>query len=511
MSLNGNGRMKRVEIGYVYLIGAGPGDPGLLTIKAREALQRCEVIVYDRLCNPAILRECRPDAEMIYVGKQPGLHRVSQGDINRILVEQASRGRMVARLKGGDPFLFGRGGEEAEALSAKGIPFEVIPGVTSAIAVPAYAGIPVTHRSCSSSLSIITGHEDPGKGFSRLDWEALARGSDTLVFLMGIGNLEAIAGKLIDNGRPPETPVAVIGWGTTSAQKTITGPLSEIARIVDRSGITHPATVVIGEVVKLREQLNWFETRPLFGRRILLVHIGAYPSEVSSAIAAQGGMCLDIQVARPVAVPDCKPVLAVVDRLAQYEQIVFTDPLAVEFFVQGLTMKGKDLRVLSGLQIACTQPNTAKALRQYHLNPDSLLRCDEPKKRLIVQGWGSTIEHGLVGDKLIVYLLQPSRELAQLPALLHEERVDAIVFTCPASVYPFAYTVAAMDGQPLRDSIVCCLDSATADAGEDLGLPVQVVPRGRNPEQLVESLRDRFKRWGTKQTQNTVGGVNVNG
>lgn len=492
MIMGGNGR----KDGYVYLIGAGPGDPGLLTIKAREALKRCDTVVYDRLCNPSILQECRPGAELIYVGKQPGLHRLSQEGINELLIEKASKGLTVGRLKGGDPFLFGRGGEEAMALAAARIPFEVIPGVTSAVAVPAYAGIPVTHRALSSSLAIITGHEDPSKESSCLDWPSLGRGPDTLVFLMGLGNLGMIADKLIAHGRHPDTPAAVIAWGTTPGQKTITGKLSEIAGLAERKGITHPATVVIGEVVRLRSELNWFENRPLFGRRILVAHTGNRPSGLTHAISAQGGFVLEMQVAQPLAVPDWRVVDRALETLSSYHQVVFTDPISVDFFVQRLMATGRDLRVLSGLQLVCLESGTAAALRRYHLTPDRIIDQDDHSvNSLVVRGWGSYISRRLRGEEIVVYLLQPSADLSRLPAILGEEGLDAVVFTCPASVYPFACTVAGIAGEPLSRTAICCLTSATADAANDLGLAVHVVPRETTPSGVAKALSERLRRW----------------
>lgn len=243
--------------GRVYLIGAGPGDPELITVKAINALAVCDTVVYDRLCSEEILHYCRTNAELIYVGKLPGAYRFSQTEINRLLVAKALEGRTVARLKGGDPFIFGRGGEEAEALAEAGIPFHVIPGVTSAIAVPAYAGIPLTHRRYASSVGIITGHEDPVKETSHLDWVSLAKGMDTLVFLMGRGNLGNIARQLISRGRQASTPAAVIAWGTTAYQRKVVGTLGDIDVLADREGITHPAIIVIGDVVRLHEKLEW--------------------------------------------------------------------------------------------------------------------------------------------------------------------------------------------------------------------------------------------------------------
>jgi uroporphyrin-III C-methyltransferase len=249
-----------MSIGFVSLVGAGPGDPELLTLKGLRRLRTADVVVYDALINDALLHECRTGAELIYAGKRAGQHYRSQDEINALLIEKARAGLQVVRLKGGDPFVFGRGGEEAAALAAAGIAWEVVPGVTSAIGVPAYAGIPVTHRAAASSFAVITGHEDPEREETRLRWQALARGVDTLVFLMGVSRLATIAAQLIAYGRAADTPAAVIRHGTTPDQKTVVGTLATIAADVERAGLTAPATLVVGEVVRLREQLSWFDT-----------------------------------------------------------------------------------------------------------------------------------------------------------------------------------------------------------------------------------------------------------
>jgi len=252
--------------GFVSLVGAGPGDPELLTVKGLRRLQRADVVAYDRLANPVLLRECRVDAELIYVGKHGDnpLHlSCPQERINALLVEKAREGKQVVRLKGGDPFIFGRGGEEALELRHAGVPFEVVPGVSSAVAAPAYAGIPVTHRHVSASVAIVAGHEDPAKGGSSHDWRALATGADTLVFLMAVGRLEAITETLITHGRDAGTPAAMVRWGTTSEQRTVTGTLATIAQEVRRAGLGAPATLVVGEVVRLRDELRWFDLEAL--------------------------------------------------------------------------------------------------------------------------------------------------------------------------------------------------------------------------------------------------------
>ena len=249
-----------MTIGLVSLVGAGPGDPELLTLKGLRRLRAADVVVYDALVNNALLHECRADTELIYAGKRAGQHYRSQDEINALLIEKARAGLQVVRLKGGDPFVFGRGGEEAAALAAEGIAWEVVPGVTSAIGVPAYAGIPVTHRAAASSFAVITGHEDPEREETRLRWQALAQGIDTLMFLMGVSRLATIAAQLIAYGRAADTPAAVIRQGTTPDQETVVGTLATIAADVERAGLTAPATLIVGEVVRLREQLSWFDT-----------------------------------------------------------------------------------------------------------------------------------------------------------------------------------------------------------------------------------------------------------
>ncbi|MCJ7510325.1 MAG: uroporphyrinogen-III C-methyltransferase, partial [Dehalococcoidia bacterium] len=256
--------------GLVYLVGAGPGDPGLITVKGLACLQKADVVVYDRLVSPALLRQAPQGCELIDAGKSPQGHALPQEAINALLVEKALAGKVVVRLKGGDPFLFGRGGEEAEALAEAGVPFEVVPGVTSAIAAPAYAGIPVTHRDHTSTFAVVTGHEDPTKADSSIDWPKLATGVGTLVFLMGIGNLSKIVAKLIEHGRDDRTPVAIVQQGTEAHQKTVTGTLADIVEKAREADIKPPAVTIVGEVVRLREKLRWFDTKPLFGKRVLV-------------------------------------------------------------------------------------------------------------------------------------------------------------------------------------------------------------------------------------------------
>jgi len=273
----------------VYLVGAGPGDHKLISVKGQECIAKADCLVYDRLIDARLLAYARPDAEMVYVGKASSEHTLGQEEINALLVAKAREGKTVVRLKGGDPFVFGRGGEEALKLAEAGIPFEVVPGITSAVAVPAFAGIPLTHRGIASSFAVITGHEDPAKTVSTLHWEKIAQGADTLVFLMGVENLPHITAKLIEHGRPPATPAAVIRWGTKAEQEVLVTSLDRAAADVAERGLKPPAVFLVGEVVTLRQKLAWFENRPLSGKRILVTRAREQASTLISALEELGG------------------------------------------------------------------------------------------------------------------------------------------------------------------------------------------------------------------------------
>ncbi|MDL1963191.1 MAG: uroporphyrinogen-III C-methyltransferase, partial [Deltaproteobacteria bacterium] len=284
--------MKTIK-GKVYLIGAGPGDPGLITVKGLECIKQADVLIYDYLASPTLLNYAPKDAEIIYVGKKGGDHTLSQDKINSLIVDKADKGFIVTRLKGGDPFIFGRGGEEAEALIEKGIAFEVVPGVTSAIAAPAYAGIPLTHRKFTATVAFVTGHEDPTKKESNINWSALAKGIGTIVFLMGVKNLPNITTQLINCGMPSDTPVALVRWGTTPKQFSITGTLENINDRVKSIGLKPPAIIVVGDVVTLRKKMNWFENRPLMGKRIVVTRAREQASDLVKLLSDLGAECLE--------------------------------------------------------------------------------------------------------------------------------------------------------------------------------------------------------------------------
>jgi uroporphyrinogen III methyltransferase/synthase len=352
----------------VHLVGAGPGDPGLLTVRALEVLRRADVVVYDRLSQESLLDLAPPGAERIDVGKSPGNVRLPQEEINALLVERGRAGQTVVRLKGGDPFVFARGGEEAVALVAAGVPFAVVPGITSAIAVPAYAGIPVTLRHSSTSVTIVTGHEEPGAGEDgTVDWDAVARVGGTIVVLMGVARIGRIAAALMAAGRPPGTPVAAVQWGTRPEQRTVRATLGTIGDLP----LGTPSTIVIGDVAAC--DLAWFENRPLFGRRIVVTRARDQASELVARLAALGAATVEvpaIEIAEPA--DGGAALAAAVDRLAggAYDWLVLTSPNGARRLLAALRRAGRDARALGGVRLAAIGPGTAEALAAANLVPD---------------------------------------------------------------------------------------------------------------------------------------------
>jgi uroporphyrinogen III methyltransferase / synthase len=359
--------------GKVYLIGAGPGDPKLITVRGLEALQQADVVVYDRLANPRLLKHIKQGAERIYVGKLPDRHTLKQDVINQLLVDLALSGKKVARLKGGDPSVFGRVGEEAELLAEHQIEFELVPGVTSAISVPAYAGIPVTHRDFTSSIAIVTGHECPQKNDSNIDWSKLATATGTLIFLMGVSNLPTICEVLLREGRSADTPIALIRWGTRPEQQTIVGTLETIVRQAEEARFQSPAVIIVGEVVRLREKLNWFEKKPLFGKRVLVTRARNQSSELAEMIDELGGEPVEfpvIQIRPPVRPEQVQRLDEAFERLSDYDWVVFTSVNGVEYFFRHLRERGKDIRALHKARIATVGPKTSEALAERGLIAD---------------------------------------------------------------------------------------------------------------------------------------------
>jgi uroporphyrinogen III methyltransferase/synthase len=358
--------------GIVYLVGAGPGDPGLLTRRGAEVLAGADVVVYDHLASPRLLELAPPSALRVCAGKSIGHCTLSQPEINRVLTEHARAGRTVVRLKGGDPYVFGRGAEEAEHLRAEGVGFEVVPGVTAAVGVTAYAGVPLTHRNAASAVAFVTGHDDPESpvGRSRLDWSALARFPGTLVVYMGVTRLGALCRTLIRLGKPADTPAALIESGTLPRQRTVVATLADLPAAVADAGLGPPALLVVGEVVTRRPALRWFEDRPLFGQRVVITRPAGEADHSAAALEALGA---EVLVAPTVTIgppDDLAPLDRALDLLGEFDWLVFTSGNGVRFFLDRLDARGRDLRALGHLKLAAIGPATAEALARYRLKPD---------------------------------------------------------------------------------------------------------------------------------------------
>jgi uroporphyrinogen III methyltransferase/synthase len=500
----------------VYLIGAGPGDPGLITVKGLECLQKADVVIYDYLAAPALLHHVSDRAERIYVGKKGGEHTLSQDGINALLVEKASQGRIVARLKGGDPFIFGRGGEEAEVLIAAGIEFEVVPGVTSAVAAPAYAGIPLTHRQFTSTVAFVTGHEDPGKTQSSIHWPSLAAGIGTIVFFMGVKNLPQIAGQLRRHGKPADTPVAVIRWGTTSQQQTVTGTLSDIEGNVRAAGIKAPALIVVGEVVRLRETMQWFENRPLFGRTVVVTRAREQASDLAQALEALGATCLEIPTIKVAPPPAWEPVDNAIAHLADYDWLVFTSVNGVGFFFERLFQQGKDVRALGRLRTAVIGPATARRLADFGLKSDivpetfraeSIVQAFAPhdmagKRVLLPRALEARTvlpeELGRMGatvDEVAVYrTLAVEQGRGELIEALQNGRVDLVTFTSSSTVKNFKALLPddAFAGL-IEDLTVASIGPITTETAEKLGFTVHLTADRYTIDGLVEAILHYYK------------------
>jgi len=500
--------------GRVYIIGAGPGDPGLITLRGVECIEEADVIIYDYLVNPEILRHARPDARRIYAGKREGEHTFPQDEINRRLVEEAESGAVVARLKGGDPFIFGRGGEEAEALRAAGIPFEIVPGVTSAVAVPAYAGIPLTHRNHTVSVAFVTGHENPAKGKSGLDWPTLA-GIGTLVFLMGVKNLPVIAENLIRCGKEPATPAALIRWGTTPDQQTLSGTLGDIARKAQESRFLPPAVFVVGGVAGLRETLNWFETKSLFGRGIVITRPEAQAEGFAKLLRARGARVILFPVIRIGPPVSWAELDAAIDRLESYRWIIFTSANGVVFFFRRLRELGRDIRDLKGIRIATIGPATAAAVETLRIRVDLvpeefvsegvvrafagkdlqgcrvLLPRAKEARDVIPEG---LVKMGATVDVATTYrTVRSDRGAAELLSFLDEGKVDAITFTSPSTVRHFLGIMGPDFRLPPKVRIAC-IGPVTEAAARKAGLPVDILQQRYTIPELVNTIAAYFEK-----------------
>ena len=498
--------------GRVYLVGAGPGDPELLTLKGLRLIQSADVIAYDRLIDTRLLTHARPDAELIDVGKTPGSR--TQKDINSILVGYAQEGKRVVRLKGGDPFVFGRGGEEAEALNDAGVKFEIVPGVTSAIAAPAYAGIPLTHRDHASSFTVVTGSAATDGGPGGIDWSTLAAVPGTLVFLMAWRNLDDIASRLIDAGKPADTPSAVVSWGTQPWQRTVEGRLDSIAESARSAGLHSPATLVIGSVVDLRERLSWFETLPLFGRRVLVTRTRSQASTLSGRLAEMGAFPIEVPTIEVRLQPDSRELTNALASAAQFDWIAFTSANAIQAVMDGLARSGRDTRALHGVKVAAIGPASAAALAGFGIRAD--LVADTATSAGLAS---AMIESGITGSRVLL----PRSDIAgsDLPDRLRSsgasveevvsyrtvvpessgdlvrnalrDGVDAVTFTSPSTVKNLMKLL-DNDATTLADVCIACIGPVTAATASRFGLNVDIVAQDHTVDGLVTVLAERLGR-----------------
>ena len=498
--------------GRVYLVGAGPGDPGLLTLRGAALLREADVLLYDALVADAIVALAPPSCERIFVGKRGGSHSMEQSEIERLTIEKARTGKRVVRLKGGDPFVFGRGGEEAQALHAAGVPFEVVPGVSSAIAAPAYAGIPLTHRDRAAAFTVVTGHEDPAKPASTVDWAKLADASRTLVLLMATATLGEIAQRLMAEGLDGDVPAAAIANGTRPDQRTVVATVSTIADAAVRAKIEAPAVVVIGDVARLRDELRWFDTGGLFGKRVLITRAGHQSDAFAMSLLARG--------AEPIAAPaiaieppdDPRPASDAIAALATYAWIVFTSQNGVDAFFRRLEERGADARAIGSANVAAIGERTAERLRAYGVTADLVPAAfvgEELARELVART--------RAGDRVLIYRAAEARDV--LPQILEDAgrrpevvvayktvvasdadfaakaaRADVLTFTSASTVRGFAQLLGgnAAAAKAARGKCVACIGPITAAAALDAGLHVDVVATVFTTAGLLDALESHF-------------------
>ena len=494
--------------GICYLVGTGPGDPGLLTLKGKACIEEADVLVYDYLCNPVLLRHAKPGAEKIYVGKKARDHTLPQDQINDLIVKLTREGKVVTRLKGGDPVLFGRGAEEATELANAGVRFEIVPGITSAIAGPAYAGIPVTHRDHCSQLTIFTGHEDPSKPESSLDYSKLAAADGTKVFLMGIERIGEITGELIKHGAAADTPIALVRWATMGRQKTLIGTLGDITEKVKATGFKAPAVAVVGNVVNERKNINWFESRPLFGKRIVVTRTRQQAGGLTRQLTELGADVLELPTIRIEEPMNRMAFGELVQDVHTYDWLVFTSPNGVDAFFKMFYKLYNDARSIGGVRIAVIGPGTAEKIKEQHLAVDLMPEKDFVAEGLVrafkdhqsmehctvlwVRGDGAreTLANQLTGlgaivDEAIAYRNVPEKEdNLEVLAQLKEEGADMITFTSASTVDCF------MDlGLPLPAGVkTASIGPVTSAAMKKHGLKVDVAAKESTIPGLVAAI-----------------------
>jgi uroporphyrinogen III methyltransferase/synthase len=493
------------KIGKCILAGAGPGDIGLVTLRTKEAVEQADVVIYDYLCSPEILNWARPDAEIVYAGKQAAAHTLSQSEINDLIVRRAKEGKLVVRLKGGDPFVFGRGAEEAEVLFEAGIPFEIVPGISSAIAVPSYAGIPITHRDVTSSFTVFTGHEDPAKEESAIDYAALVQSRGTLVMLMGAARLSKVVAELRAHGASPTMPVALVRWGTTGRQETVVGKLDNIGEIA--LDIEPPVVAVFGDVVSYRQRLKWFEDRPLFGRRIVVTRTRQQAGVLSAQLRSLGADVTELPTIKIVPPENLMEFGELVRDSFQYDWVVFTSPNGVTAFFELFFKLYDDARALGSARIAAIGPGTAKRVKDFHLAVD--LQPEEAVAERLVEAFQrhESVENlkfllvraanardvlpkrlaqmGAIVDEAIAYRTVPETDdITGARTRFIDEGADLITFTSSSTVENFL----AMKLPWPKEIKTASIGPITSGTMKDAGLRVDVEATQHDIDGLVEAI-----------------------
>src|SRR5712691_4253830 len=503
-----------MKTGKLYLIGAGPGAPGLLTLKGKRCLEEADVVIYDYLVDQRILAYARPEVELLYVGKKSGGDAISQAEINQLMLERAGNGQVVARLKGGDPFLFGRGGEEAEELVAAKVPFEVVPGVTSALAVTAYAGIPVSHREYASAVAIVSGHKEVWENAPHLNWATLAGVGGTLVFLMGTRQLRDNMRRLINHGLSADTPVALIRWGTRPDQEVLTGTVGTIATLAAERRFEPPAIAVVGEVVRLRERLRWFDTKPLFGRRLVVTRPRVQASRFVELLEEHGAEVILFPTIATVPVESYEQLDGALADLSAYHWLIFTSVNGVQYFFARLRTRQQDIRSLGSVCIAAIGPETARAVEAFHLRVDAIpeeyraealvpVLGDVRERRILLPRAAAAREAlpkelralGARVDEIPVYqTIRPQQQkLAELRTLLKAGKIDLVTFTSSSTVRNFVALFPEDDVSALLGKgRVGCIGPITADTAREFGLEVTVQPQTYTIPAFTEIIVEYF-------------------
>lgn len=502
--------------GKVYLIGAGPGDPGLITINAVKCLNSADVIVYDYLVNTKLLDHRKHNSEVIYVGKKSGHKELSQEKINKLLIKHAKNGKTVARLKGGDPFIFGRGAEEAIELNNNNIDFDIIPGVSSFYAVPEYAGIPPTHRNVSSTIAVITGHEDPSKNRSNIPWASLSKIS-TVIFLMGIRNLSEIVKKLLKNSKSPNTPIAIITWGTYPNQKTITGNLENIIKKSQEAQIESPGIIIVGKVVKYREQIQWFEKRPLYGKKILTTRPYSQSKFFVEKLNNLGAETIEFPTIEISAPSSWNKLDKSLKQLKTTDWIIFTSANGVNYFFKRLFNKKLSIKSLLHIKFAVIGEKTNEILTQYGISADLVPK--EYRAEGLIEQFKSI---DLIGKNILIPRAKEARNI--LPKMLkrlganvdvitvYENKVpgslkstkliseikkaapDVITFTSPSTVNNF-YSVFKIDEKSFSNSIIASIGPVTNQALNNHGLEADITPKKYTTDSLIQEILKYFKKY----------------